>query len=161
MKVWNTAIAFAISSTSKKFVGVRADGELIASWVQFTGADMHQQECADLVLTPELGVTNIDSDCFFTAEVRAIYNDTAMMENPGCPNVLKVNGEVTHMSIRVNATKNFENYVSNSKAGALLILSIHFLISVSLTILYSLMIAIQIGVLRGSARKQGRHQHRT
>jgi hypothetical protein len=105
---------------SNRLGGVHADGELIASWVQFTGANMQNAECAKLVKNS--GSSNslnskaakYNPGCFFTAEVRAIYNDTAMA-NPGCPdNVLKINGEDTPMSIRVEAVEYFENFVSKS-----------------------------------------------
>lgn len=79
---------------------------------------MQNAECAKLVKNS--GSSNslnskaakYNPGCFFTAEVRAIYNDTAMA-NPGCPdNVLKINGEDTPMSIRVEAVEYFENFVS-------------------------------------------------
>lgn len=59
--------------------------------------------------------------CHFTAEVRAIVNDTAM-DLTACPDddslVLKINGKPTQMKMReangvkVNATENFKNIVS-------------------------------------------------
>jgi hypothetical protein len=93
---------------------IRADGELIASWVQFTGADMQRPECASRLENPSSISSSSQHqgpDCFFTAEVRAIYNDTAMA-NPGCPSdALKIDGKEMTMSIRVNAVEYFENFV--------------------------------------------------
>jgi hypothetical protein len=118
MKVLNAAVAI-LSWIATGNNLVRADGELIASWVQFTGADMQRPECANLVQNPS-SINRQDLQapgCFFTAEVRAIYNDTAMA-NPGCPSdALKIDGEETPMMIRVNAVEYFENFVSERNVG--------------------------------------------
>jgi hypothetical protein len=59
--------------------------------------------------------SKVGPDCFFTAEVRVIYNDTAM-GNPGCPHgVLMVNGDDTPLMMRVEAIEHFENFVSRIK----------------------------------------------
>ena len=79
MKFTSTAISVACL-LAKSLIGVRADGELIASWVQFTGADMQNPECAELIQNPALiKDRTIKADkhgpgCHFSAEVRAIYN---------------------------------------------------------------------------------------
>lgn len=113
-------VVFAILSwmaTGNKPCLIRADGELIASWVQFTGADMQRPECASRLENPTSTPSSSQHqgpDCFFTAEVRAIYNynDTAMLENPECPSdALKIDGKEMTMSIRVNAVEHFENFV--------------------------------------------------
>jgi hypothetical protein len=123
----STAILFAIGTD---FTHVHADGELIASWVQFTGADMEKPSCADLIRNANSGQPPFESKaskvvgpgCFFTAEVRAIYNDTAMA-NPGCPDgVLKVNGDDTPMMVRVEAIEHFENFVSRIKVSAVMMM---------------------------------------
>lgn len=82
---------------------------------------MLDQECAELVKNAgstkhvESKASKNDHGCFFSAEVRAIYNDTAMA-NPGCPSgVLKIDGEDTPMSIRVGSIDHFENFVSKSR----------------------------------------------
>ena len=118
------AIAILLLLSGKPCL-IRADGELIASWVQFTGADMQRPECASRLENPSSISSSSQHqgpDCFFTAEVRAIYNDTAMA-NPGCPSdALKIDGKEMTMSIRVNAVEHFENFVRKSSVCRALLL---------------------------------------
>ena len=75
---------------------------------------MQRPECASRLENPSSISSSSQHqgpDCFFTAEVRAIYNDTEMA-NPGCPSdALKIDGKEMTMSIRVNAVEHFENFV--------------------------------------------------
>ena len=74
---------------------------------------MLKPECADLIRNSARTAKSSKEQpsCFFTAEVRAIYNDTAMAY-PGCPDgVLKVNGNDLPLSMRVEAVEHFQNFV--------------------------------------------------
>ena len=129
MKFTRAAISIiSWRATRQNLCGVRADGELISSWIQYTGADMLVEECAELVHNPDsLKYTKSKASkneprCFFSAEVRAIYNDTALA-NPGCPSgVLEIDGESTPMSIRVGSIEHFENFVRKSSVCRALLL---------------------------------------
>ena len=74
---------------------------------------MLKPECADLIRNSARTAKSSKEQpsCFFTAEVRAIYNDTAMAY-PGCPDgVLKVNENDLPLSMRVEAVEHFQNFV--------------------------------------------------
>ena len=113
MKITTVALAI-LSMTSLNTIVVRAEktGDIISSWVQYTGADMDICKEQGALLASSQGKNKDDAFCHFTAEVRAIFDDPDM-ELTDCPSdILEVNGKSMDMEVRVLAADNFTNIVS-------------------------------------------------